>query len=164
MALRTLLTVVLLAIAATPCVLAWAPVQKTMLYTTRVRRRHPITTFQKFAASACSHQSSRLDMTVDEHSDKETQEQSTSLDARPTGNDNNNDRSLSRTIILAVPLFCKFVVILMIKFVTDLIVFPLLWTYRLVRMAKRKVFGKKKKVDDGFNEKINGDTGNSVSI
>jgi hypothetical protein len=103
-------------------------------------------------------------MTVDEHSDKETQEQSTSLDARPTGNDNNNDRSLSRTIILAVPLFCKFVVILMIKFVTDLIVFPLLWTYRLVRMAKRKVFGNNKKVDDGFNEKINGDTGNSVSI
>lgn len=44
-----------------------------------------------------------------------------------------------RTILLAIPLFCKFVIVLMIKFLTDLVVFPLLWMYRLARLTKRKV-------------------------
>lgn len=49
-------------------------------------------------------------------------------------------RSLAKTILLTVPLFCKFVVVLLIKFVTDLVVFPLLFLYRLAGVAKRKVF------------------------
>jgi len=44
----------------------------------------------------------------------------------------------TKGIFIAVPLVCKFVIVLMIKFVTDLIVFPLLLLYRLVRLAKRR--------------------------
>lgn len=65
-------------------------------------------------------------------------------------------RSLLRTIILTVPLFCKFCVVLAIKFVTDLIVFPLLFLYRLAGLTKRrilKMFGSGGKID-----KVNGET------
>ena len=40
-------------------------------------------------------------------------------------------------VLLAVPLFCKFIIVLVIKFATDLVVFPLLLLYRLVRLTKR---------------------------
>jgi hypothetical protein len=46
---------------------------------------------------------------------------------------------VTRTLLLAVPLFCKFVLVLMIKFVTDLIVYPLLLLYRGARITKRRV-------------------------
>ena len=64
-------------------------------------------------------------------------------------------RSLIKTIVLTVPLFCKFCVVLAIKFVTDLIVFPLLFLYRLAGLAKRrmlKMFGSGGKID-----KVNGE-------
>ena len=48
--------------------------------------------------------------------------------------------SLSRTLVLAVPLLLKFVLVLMIKFLTDLVVFPLLFTYRGTRIMKRRIF------------------------
>jgi hypothetical protein len=65
-------------------------------------------------------------------------------------------RSVTRTVLLTVPLFCKFVIVLLIKFVTDLVVFPLLFLYRLVGIAKRrflKMIGKTPK-----SEKPNGET------
>mmetsp|Transcript_7666 Transcript_7666/g.11001 ORF Transcript_7666/g.11001 Transcript_7666/m.11001 type:complete len:162 (+) Transcript_7666:81-566(+) len=40
--------------------------------------------------------------------------------------------------LLAVPLVCKFVIVLLIKFMTDLVVYPLLLLYRLARMTKNK--------------------------
>jgi hypothetical protein len=46
---------------------------------------------------------------------------------------------LTRTILLAVPLFCKLIIVLMIKFLTDLVVFPLLYLYRFARLTKRKI-------------------------
>lgn len=46
---------------------------------------------------------------------------------------------ISRTIVLAVPLMLKFVVVLLIKFLTDLVVFPLLLLYRFARRTKRRV-------------------------
>jgi hypothetical protein len=53
---------------------------------------------------------------------------------------NSNSRSsLSRTLVLAIPLMLKFALVLMIKFLTDLVVFPLLFTYRAVRIMKRRV-------------------------
>jgi hypothetical protein len=45
----------------------------------------------------------------------------------------------TRTVLLTVPLFLKFVVVLIIKFLTDLIVFPALFLYRIAHNAKRKV-------------------------
>mmetsp|Transcript_10556 Transcript_10556/g.13783 ORF Transcript_10556/g.13783 Transcript_10556/m.13783 type:complete len:93 (-) Transcript_10556:226-504(-) len=40
--------------------------------------------------------------------------------------------------LLAIPLLCKFVIVLLIKFMTDLVVYPLLLLYRLARMTKNK--------------------------
>lgn len=48
-------------------------------------------------------------------------------------------RGIAKTILLTVPLFCKFAVVLLIKFATDLVVFPLLFLYRLAATAKRKI-------------------------
>lgn len=47
--------------------------------------------------------------------------------------------SLSRTLLVAIPLMMKFVLVLIIKFLTDLVVFPLLLTYRAARLGKRRV-------------------------
>lgn len=63
-------------------------------------------------------------------------------------------RGITKTVLLTVPLFCKFVIVLIIKFVTDLIVFPLLILYRLAGLAKRRIlrlFGKGPKKDDAPN-------------
>ena len=75
------------------------------------------------------------------------------------GNDDDDGtdekRTITRTVLLTVPLFCKFVIVLLIKFVTDLILFPLLFLYRLVRAARRSILekvGSFKKT-----EKVNGE-------
>lgn len=72
-----------------------------------------------------------------------------------TKDDEDEARGITRTVLLTVPLFCKFVIVLMIKFVTDLIVFPLLWLYKLAGVVKRRIlrlFGK-----GGLSEeKVNG--------
>ena len=47
---------------------------------------------------------------------------------------------ITRTVLLTVPLFFKFVIVLVIKFVTDLIVFPLLFLYRLAGIGKRRFY------------------------
>lgn len=53
--------------------------------------------------------------------------------------DSSQSWGVTKTILLAVPLFFKFLVVLVIKFMTDLVVFPLLFSYRMCRRAKRKV-------------------------
>ena len=75
------------------------------------------------------------------------------------GNDDDDGadekRTITRTVLLTVPLFCKFVIVLLIKFVTDLILFPLLFLYRLMRAARRSIvdkLGSFKKT-----EKVNGE-------
>ena len=63
-------------------------------------------------------------------------------------------RGITKTVLLTVPLFCKFVIVLVIKFLTDLVVFPLLFLYRLAGLAKRRILklvGKGPKKDDGPN-------------
>jgi hypothetical protein len=47
--------------------------------------------------------------------------------------------SLSRTLLVAIPLMMKFALVLIIKFLTDLVVFPLLLTYRAARLSKRRI-------------------------
>lgn len=78
-----------------------------------------------------------------------------SKDWSSSSNDANNEKmGVTRMILLAVPLFCKFCIVLAIKFVTDLVVFPLLLLYRLARNTKRKVlslFNKKSDQDSAVN-------------
>jgi hypothetical protein len=68
--------------------------------------------------------------------------------------DTEGKRSIAKTILLTVPLFCKFVIVLLIKFVTDLVVFPLLFLYRLAGTAKRTVM---KKFGGQHFDKVNGE-------
>ena len=49
------------------------------------------------------------------------------------------DKGSKSRILLAVPLFCKFLIVLVIKLLTDLVVFPLLLLYRLGRRTKRRI-------------------------
>jgi len=42
-------------------------------------------------------------------------------------------------VIAVVPLLFKFIAVLLIKFLTDLVVFPSLFFYRLARRGKRKI-------------------------
>jgi hypothetical protein len=50
-----------------------------------------------------------------------------------------NQGGIARTILVAIPLMCKFCLVLIIKFMTDLVVFPLLFLYRIARLSKRKL-------------------------
>ena len=74
--------------------------------------------------------------------------------------DDTDKGGVVKTVLLAVPLFCKFVIVLVIKFLTDLVVFPLLFLYRLARLAKRKVFGGPK--DDLNKPSPNGEGGEGI--
>ena len=86
--------------------------------------------------------------------------------AKPTDDNDDDDNmsggGLTRTLLLAIPLFCKFVLVLIVKFLTDVVVYPLLWLFRLARITKRKVLSlfvptKNKKKDDDFSAPINGE-------
>lgn len=52
--------------------------------------------------------------------------------------DINSKGGLLKIILISVPLFCKFCIVLMVKFLTDLVVYPLLILYRLARLTKRR--------------------------
>jgi hypothetical protein len=56
--------------------------------------------------------------------------------------------------LLTVPLFIKFVAVLLIKFITDLVVFPALFLYRMAHNAKRRLLRLFKK---GATAPLNGD-------
>lgn len=45
---------------------------------------------------------------------------------------------LIKILFISVPLFFKFCIVLMVKFLTDLVVYPLLILYRLARLTKRR--------------------------
>ena len=82
-------------------------------------------------------------MTSSDESEKETASDPAEAVARAESDPNEDDdvstSSVSRTILLAIPLFCKFVIVLLIKFVTDLVVYPLLLLYRFARLTKRRI-------------------------
>ena len=50
------------------------------------------------------------------------------------------DGNLLKNVFLMVPLLAKFVVVLVVKFITDIIVFPLLILYRLVQKMKNSIW------------------------
>jgi hypothetical protein len=64
----------------------------------------------------------------------------TSTSSSPSSRDpsTNTKGTLVRTLALALPLLIKFVIVLLIKFATDLVVIPMLLLYRLARRTKRR--------------------------
>jgi hypothetical protein len=51
----------------------------------------------------------------------------------------NKKKNTTMTVILTIPLFIKFFAVLCIKFLTDAVVFPSLFLYRILRKTKRKI-------------------------
>ena len=98
-----------------------------------------------------------LSMTAEESKDQEETEGAAAKNTEAVlvedDEDTEGKRSIAKTILLTVPLFCKFVIVLLIKFVTDLVVFPLLFLYRLAGTAKRTVM---KKFGGQHFDKVNG--------
>ena len=69
-------------------------------------------------------------------------------------NDNNNK---GFSFILIPTLLFKFTIVLLVKFATDIVVFPLLWLYRLARLVKRRFIRGLKKVFDKSGSGKDGD-------
>ena len=96
-------------------------------------------------------------------------EQSTTTTTTTTTS-SNNSKSPSKTgfsLILLPTLLLKFTIVLIVKFATDVVVYPLLYLYRWGRMGKkrivrnvRRLFGKGSEGEGGINggEKVNGDS------
>jgi len=97
--------------------------------------------------------SSQLTMMADDSSDgkkKKTTVKKSSVNSFPSNGylealDEDNKKAVGAgggkiaTLLLAIPLLCKFFLVLGIKFLTDLVVFPLLFLYRMARVGKKKV-------------------------
>ena len=83
----------------------------------------------------------------------------------PPKTNNNNNSSNGFSLILLPTLLFKFTIVMLIKFATDIVVFPLLWSYRLIRLCKRKmfrflnrVFGRGGDKGGSMDVKVNGDS------
>lgn len=69
-----------------------------------------------------------------------------------------------KTAALALPLFAKFIIVMVIKFLTDLVVFPLLMLYRFARLTKRRILGffRSSQNKHGKDENVNGNSSSSL--
>lgn len=97
-------------------------------------------------------------------------EQSISTTTSTTATSSNNSKSPSKTgfsLILLPTLLLKFTIVLIVKFATDVVVYPLLYLYRWGRMGKKgivrsvgRLFGKGTEEEGGINGgvKVNGDS------
>ena len=74
----------------------------------------------------------------------------------------NNNKGFS--LILIPTLLFKFTIVLLVKFATDIVVFPLLWLYRLARLVKRKFIRGLKKVFGKSGSGKNGDIKEVVKV
>lgn len=73
------------------------------------------------------------------------------------GTSNSSNNGFLTALFLAPPLIAKFGIVLLVKIVTDLVVFPLLFMYRFCQTVKAKVAGFVQ-TDDFKGDKINGAT------
>jgi len=74
-----------------------------------------------------------------------------------TSTPNKNKKNSSFTSLILVPtLIAKFAIVILVKIMTDLVVFPLLALFRLLKLCKDKVFSLFKKNGPGGQEQING--------
>lgn len=58
-------------------------------------------------------------------------------------------------LVLAPPLIAKFGIVLLVKVATDLVVFPLLYSYRFCKIVKNKLVGEQQQ-EQINGEKVNG--------
>lgn len=78
--------------------------------------------------------------TTDDSSDEDSSgENIEATTSKEQGSNETSKDAQKSNVILMFPLFCKFMVVLMIKFLTDMVVYPSLFLYRLVRRGKRKL-------------------------
>jgi hypothetical protein len=77
--------------------------------------------------------------TTDDQGDRETEEREKADETSETKEPEAPEKGVAWTVLLTIPLFVKFVAVLLIKFVTDLIVFPALFLYRLAHNGKIKL-------------------------
>ena len=68
----------------------------------------------------------------------------------------NKDNSNGFSLILIPTLLFKFTIVLLVKFATDIVVFPSLWLYRLARLLKRKFIRGLRKMFGGSGSGKNG--------
>eukprot|EP00581_Thalassiosira_minuscula_P013499 CAMPEP_0183719584 /NCGR_PEP_ID=MMETSP0737-20130205/12451_1 /TAXON_ID=385413 /ORGANISM="Thalassiosira miniscula, Strain CCMP1093" /LENGTH=229 /DNA_ID=CAMNT_0025949305 /DNA_START=1 /DNA_END=690 /DNA_ORIENTATION=- len=87
-----------------------------------------------------------------------------------TSNESKGSGGGGFSLILLPTLLFKFTIVMCVKFATDIVVFPLLWLYRLARLGKRKVVGGMKGLFGGNNKKeveevkgVNGDSSATFS-
>jgi hypothetical protein len=82
-----------------------------------------------------------LFMTTDDSREEEsgTGESRTAEDTPENQDPDASEKGVTKTVLLTIPLFMKFVAVLLIKFVTDVIVFPILLFYRVAHNGKRKL-------------------------
>jgi len=64
-------------------------------------------------------------------------------------------------LIVGPPLIAKFAIVLMVKFLTDVIVFPLLFLYRMCKSLKNRIVGLFGKDDAMKGDGVNGTNGSS---
>lgn len=81
-------------------------------------------------------------MTMDDSQDQGesgTEESKAAVDPIESKDPDVSEQGVAKTALLTIPLFMKFVAVLLIKFVTDVIVFPILLLYRVAHNGKRKL-------------------------
>jgi len=61
-------------------------------------------------------------------------------------------------LVLGPPLLAKFGIVLLVKFLTDLVVFPLLFLYRIIKSLKNKIVGLFVKKDTMKGDGVNGNS------
>ena len=134
--------VVALLLLCTRCC-AFNVVQPSPLFASASRRlqlRTPSLQQRQISLLQKSFVSSQRYMSAEEPSEDSTTETIDNEDGGIQKRDSDKGKSgiTRKGVLLAVPLFCKFIIVLVIKFATDLVVFPLLLLYRLVRLTKRR--------------------------
>lgn len=120
----------------------------------RVKPTIGVTPSPLFGAKRQKRYSEALFMTEDPLDPEEIETKEAEVVKEKNEESGEEKRGITKTVLLTVPLFCKFVIVLVIKFLTDLVVFPLLFLYRLAGLAKRRILklvGKGPKKDDGPN-------------
>merc|ERR1712238_75577 len=73
-----------------------------------------------------------------------------------TSTPNKNKKNSFASLVLVPTLIAKFAIVILVKIMTDLVVFPLLALFRLLKWCKDKVFSLFKKNGPGGQEQING--------
>lgn len=123
---------------------------------------HPITSSETFRRPQVNSMSRSIMKMTEEAAEEENQGETVTdaEDSEAKGTEvakKEKERSgLVTALILGPPLLAKFMVVLIVKFLTDIVVFPLLFLYRICKSAKNKVVGLFVKDDIMKGEKVNG--------